>query len=338
MRASKIERLLNLVAFMLDVDQPVTLSEIRGKVVGYSDGAGESTIARRFERDKAELVNLGIPIEYIAPDAMTDGGYFIERSHFFLPAVSLCEEERILLRVVSQLAREVDSEYSQNLFWAIQKLLYNRFEPLEYEPEVTLNGKDTFRKKAKQLSVIQTLAKAAALRAPVSFLYYSIGSNQSRGREVFPYGLGTHKGNWYMAGHSVDAGDVRVFKVGRIESSIKVGEPGSYTVPDDFQINQYIGPITWATEEPRKKEFVTVAFSPVIAWMVQREIEIIKSWTTDDGWCAMRFSSHNRSMLIRWLLTLSPFFRVLEPHELAREFKQRLERIVDIYEDGKATG
>jgi len=336
MRAPKVERLLNLVAFLLKVNRPVTLDEIREVVVGYNDPAEMAAIARRFERDKAELAELGVPIEYIAPDALAEGGYFIDRSHFFLPAISLCPEERLLLHIVSQLAPEPKSDdYSENLFWAIQKLLFSRSAQDDVAVAVPLEKAGAAaHAEWKRFSMIQSLARAAAVRAPVGFTYFSIEANRNRRRHVHPFGLGTYRGAWYLVAFCTEARDIRVFKVSRIKGPVRAGAPGSYEVPDDFRISSYIGPRTWSTDEPRKKEVVTVAFSPTVSWMVEKELDVLRSRPLEDGWRAVRFFSHNHGMLIRWLLSLAPFFRVLEPEDFRREIRGHLERTAAIYEDG----
>ena len=336
MGAPKVERQLNLVAFLLKVGRSVTLSEIRKVVVGYNDPAAEGAVARRFERDKVELAALGVPIEYTAPDALTEGGYFIDRAHFFLPAISLCAEERLLLHIVSQLApAPTANEYSVNLFWAIQKLLFNRPAQDDVAPAVALEKEKTpASSDLKRFSLIQSLARAAALRAPVRFTYFSIEADRNRRRHVRPYGLGTYRGSWYLVAFCLAARDVRVFKTGRITGSVRVGDPGSFEVPDDFRISSYIGPRTWSTDEPREREVIAVAFSPTVSWMVEKELDVLGSRTLENGWRAMRFFNHNRGMLIRWLLSLAPFFKVLEPEDFRLDMKRHLERTAGLYEDG----
>ena len=80
MRISKPERLLNLVAFLLSSRQPVPFSRIRGRVAGYDDPASPEALEKRFDRDKAELRALGVPIVYETSDEHGDEGYRIPRA------------------------------------------------------------------------------------------------------------------------------------------------------------------------------------------------------------------------------------------------------------------
>ena len=73
---SKIERLLNLTAVLLDTERPLTAQEIRSQVEGY--GVEDSGFNRMFERDKDDLRSMGVPIE-VRPSPADPGtdGYLI---------------------------------------------------------------------------------------------------------------------------------------------------------------------------------------------------------------------------------------------------------------------
>ena len=63
-----IERLLNLLAFLLTAGRPVSADEIRMTVAGY-DQDNDEAFRRMFERDKDLLRNMGIPLELAPTDA-----------------------------------------------------------------------------------------------------------------------------------------------------------------------------------------------------------------------------------------------------------------------------
>ena len=60
MSASKLERLLNLTAALLDTPRPLTAEQLRQRVPGYPEDA--VAFHRAFERDKDDLRDLGIPL------------------------------------------------------------------------------------------------------------------------------------------------------------------------------------------------------------------------------------------------------------------------------------
>lgn len=62
-----VERILNLLAFLLTVNRAVTADEIRHTVAGY-DQETDVAFRRTFERDKDLLRSLGVPLRLVFTD------------------------------------------------------------------------------------------------------------------------------------------------------------------------------------------------------------------------------------------------------------------------------
>src|SRR5262249_13784170 len=95
----RTERLLDLVALLLDAPEPVPFADLRE---AFPDDYGGSRDAaeRKLERDKAELLQLGVPLEFVPPGQDDDrelGGYRIDRAAYFLPDPKLTPEEAAAL-------------------------------------------------------------------------------------------------------------------------------------------------------------------------------------------------------------------------------------------------
>ncbi|HZJ50717.1 MAG TPA: DNA-binding transcriptional regulator, partial [Actinomycetota bacterium] len=58
----RIERLINLIAALLDSPRPMSAEEIRRRIAGYDQPTDEA-FRRAFERDKESLRAMGVPIE-----------------------------------------------------------------------------------------------------------------------------------------------------------------------------------------------------------------------------------------------------------------------------------
>ena len=67
----RIERLLNLIAALLDSSRPMTAEEIRTRIAGY-DQANPEAFRRAFERDKVALRDMGIPLEVRSTDPFAE--------------------------------------------------------------------------------------------------------------------------------------------------------------------------------------------------------------------------------------------------------------------------
>ena len=81
----KLIRQLSLISYLMAERRPVTATEIRRDVEGYSDMT-EDAFARRFYADRAELDSLGI---HLTVDKPADG--FSEQENYSLrPRPSSC--------------------------------------------------------------------------------------------------------------------------------------------------------------------------------------------------------------------------------------------------------
>jgi predicted DNA-binding transcriptional regulator YafY len=94
---SKLQRHLDLIAYLVGRRLPVPTEELMEKIPGYTenwgrgDESGQGAARRAFERDKDELRRVGIPlrtVRYTIDGAETEG-YEITRRDFYLPYVKL---------------------------------------------------------------------------------------------------------------------------------------------------------------------------------------------------------------------------------------------------------
>jgi predicted DNA-binding transcriptional regulator YafY len=78
------------------------------------------------------------------------------------------------------------------------------------------------------LPALPALREASAARAEVSFGYHGTM------RRLHPYALLLRERFWYVIGHDVDRGEVRTYRVDRMEGDLTVGEPDEFERPDGF--------------------------------------------------------------------------------------------------------
>ncbi|MFE9007827.1 helix-turn-helix transcriptional regulator [Streptomyces sp. NPDC007875] len=82
-----------------------------------------------------------------------------------------------------------------------------------------------------ETSVLLMLAEAARDRRPVAVSYTAWKGRRSE-RTVHPYGIVAHSGRWYVTGADSASGEVRTFRLDRIEDATVL--PGSFEVPVGF--------------------------------------------------------------------------------------------------------
>src|ERR1044071_5618051 len=72
--------------------RPVTAREIKSSVEGYQEMSDEA-FARRFYSDRAELQGLGVPLTSQRDEYSGEELYNLRSERYFLPAISLTNEE-----------------------------------------------------------------------------------------------------------------------------------------------------------------------------------------------------------------------------------------------------
>jgi proteasome accessory factor B len=252
----KTERLLDLVALLLDAREPVSFADLREQ---FADeyGGPRSAAERKLERDKAELLQLGVPIEYVEPERLDErelGGYRIDRKAFFLPDPKLLPEEAAALYAAGAAALAAhDFPFAQDLVFALRKI------------SLAGSGESAVgRAAARRLLIVrpgdparagklQALGPAVARRKTVHLVYEAPpGLDGKPGerteRDVDPYGLAFRGGSWRLVGYCHLRKAQRVFVVDRIERmQVNEQKPNTpdFETPQGFDAGAAAGKRPW---------------------------------------------------------------------------------------------
>lgn len=329
----KTERLLNLVSFLLKLRRPVGLAEIRGSVEGYRDAeVSAASIERRFERDKASLRELGIPLTFVNEEEPGGPGYLIPRNAYFLPRIELSSAEAAILSAAGRFALAgAGGPVSNALESALRKLQFD--SPIPGEVRETAEERFLFHRKratgsAREQANLRALTAAVLARRAVRFTYYAIGQDRVGRRVIEPYGLGFSDGHWYMAGRDRDREAVRVFRVDRIRGEVGRVHPEStrpeFEVPADFQIADHIGVPPWLFGKAERVS-VRMRFDADVAFMVRLRPAPADEWREHgDGSITLTRRASNLDLLLNWVLGFGHHVEVLGPPEFRRRVAEAL--------------
>jgi proteasome accessory factor B len=309
-----LERLVNLVALLLDARLPLTFDEIRERMAEAYEQDETDSAKRMFERDKDILRDIGVPIEVVTTDVWeTTVGYVIPKDRYYLPEISFAPEEISALFVAAHSGREDRSAED-----AVRKLLSGSEGgilagvagvPLAPEGE-TPEGRLT------------AAAEGVAERRSVRFSYRT-ARGEASDRRVDAYGLVVRGGHWYLVGLDRDRDEIRAFRLSRLSSDLADAGEGS-DPPEGFRAADHVQAGPWGPGEPQER--ARVAFSPDVAWWavngIQGSEEVL---TRANGWVEILVPSGPGEGLASWVLSFGPDAEALEPPELREEVVRRLE-------------
>lgn len=291
-----LERILNLLAFLLTANRAVSAEEIRHTVAGY-DRDNDSAFQRMFSRDKDLLRRLGIPLETTNAGGLEiEYGYRIDPDSYRLPATDLSDQERTALWFAAQVVRIGGQPTGAD---AILKLGGSQLE-IGLEPFAADLG--------SEVDVLADLYTASAEHRMVTFTY------NATERSVSPHGLGHRRGHWYLVGGT--ARGTRVFRVDRIVS-LEMDAPDTFERDPDIDVRAELDTQPWeaGSEEP---VVARVRFSAGIAWWAERRLgrEPLERTTDDDGSLTVAIEVSHTDAFIGWVLGFGDDAEVLGPPEL----------------------
>jgi proteasome accessory factor B len=308
-----LERLVNLVALLLNARQPVSFERIRDELPAY-DQSDLTSAKRMFERDKDALREIGIPIELRATDPWeVEEGYFIDADRYYLPEIDFTAEEISALFVAALAPGEEDGagEGVRKLVVGVDASALGEISarPVALGPEAGGNR-------------VGAVARAISERRAIRFSYRDARGEPSE-RTVDPFGLVARSGRWYVVGKDRDRGELRAFRLSRFATdAADAGE--AEEPPEGFRAAEHVSSGPW---DPGSEadEAAVVALSPDVAWWAAGEGA---GTVRADGWTEASVEVRERETFLAWVLSLGPDAEVLEPGELRSAIVERLGELV----------
>ncbi len=299
-----VERVINLLIYLLDSPNPVTAEQVRQTVAGYGEQSDDA-FHRMFERDKDLLKRMGVPLELKATDKWEiDFGYTVDPDKYAIPDPRLTEQERVALSVAARMVRLGGANAG------LAGLL--KLGGVEVGAGIEPLAADL----GAEAAVLGDLYLAVSERRRLEFDY---GGSK---RLLDPYGIAHRRGHWYLIGHTVDG--ERVYRVDRI-SGLEVGnEAGAFERPKRFQVKRAMSMHPWEAGTDEAVE-ATVRFDPDVAWWAARHLGVEGP---GDGPLQVELQVANRDAFVGWVLGFGPDAEVLGPDELRQQVLARIEAAV----------
>jgi proteasome accessory factor B len=303
--ATKLERLLNLTALLLDTSLPVSAEQIRDQIESYPREL--AAFRRAFERDKDELRAMGVPlrIEKVPGTLPAVDGYRIPREEYALRDPGLEPDELAALHLAAS-AVQVDGLPATGGLLKLGGLVGGpdraelgiRVAPLPADPNLAV------------------IFGAVAARRPVSLRYHD------EDRTLDPYRLEFQRGRWYVTGYDHLRREERNFRLDRIDGEVTPTDLPGFEPPATSVPGRALGAWELGGEEP-----VTAVLridGPAARWIVQHVgPDHVRS--LEGATAVVELPVTNRAAFRSFVLSFLEHAEVLEPDELRAEVVAWLE-------------
>lgn len=311
------ERQFSLVLALLATKPGLLKHEILKTVRGYADdyvaGGDNSSLERRFERDKDDLRESGIPVETLeSPDHPGDNQhlrYRIAPTQFNMPDnITFSADERTLLALAAEVWR--DGTLSDDSTRAMTKLRGLGAEPIDpvigVAPRVQVHEPGFNR-----------VERAIRLRRSIRFRYFKPGSAGPTERIVDPYQLLLFEGRWHVLGFDHWAQAPRTFLLRRIVGDVTEDRRQSFTEPDPALLEQ-MGDDLRALAHEQFADLQVRAESDAETQLIRRAIQ------HDEDSGVIRLNYTDEAIFADELASYGPEVRVFAPPSLVAAVRERL--------------
>jgi proteasome accessory factor B len=354
-RGDRSKRLLDLVMILLRARTPVPYREIRESFPGYQTVNVEAGL-RAFERDKADLLELGVPIRYITPDeddSLEDGGYVIDLKRFKMPEVRLTPDEISALVLAASVAHAMPGgTYPKIVDLALKKLAFDLPElpdtptvfprpdapapVLVHFPDRPHPAAAANAERPELGEIYATLESATRLRKRVTLTYQAAGSGMVSKRDLDPYALVYREGAWLAVGWCHLRKEVRSFRIDRMHEAVQAPKPKSpdFERPADFDVKAYAqrSPWTFSTDPP---EEVQLALSPEAAEVGNEDFGPTAVKRHDGERTLITFDCSNLEFATTRILAAKGAIRILRGDRLRAKIADELAAIDGHYANGE---
>ncbi len=331
MDETKAERLIKLIAYLLDSKKPVSLNNLRTTVYG-SRKLDDASLRRMFERDKEELREMGIPIKTIKDELLSEYFYTIEPEDYYLPDINLELDELFSLSVISRFFLGSGTPFSVHAHSALLKIAIGACAKEEEQIDLCMVPHIHMVDRRNKNLLLERMFQGITNRKRLTFDYWALNSERPVTRTVEPYGLVCKNGFWYLVGMCNLRKEIRCFKLDRITSNITINkkkpkEP-DYEIPPDFDLSEVV---SWErlTEPGDEPVEVTVKISPTIRFLKSiSPFKVLSEKSRKNGYSVVVFEVAHPERFLDWILDFGPEARILSPESIKALALKRVEGIL----------
>ena len=162
-------------------------------------------------------------------------------------------------------------------------------------------------------------------------VYQSDQATESVEQEVYPQGFVFHRGSLYLIAWSSRRGQIRTYKMDRIEDVHSTNLKA--TIPAEFDLQEWLEHSFGVFRSSGPLQKIRIRFSRDVARYVQesRWHKSQKLMPQKDGTLIAEFDLTDTQEIKRWIMSFGPSATVLEPRELVEDVQRDLQVMLDNY-------
>jgi proteasome accessory factor B len=312
--AEKFERQMNLLAALSDTVQGVRAVDIQQRVPGYN--ADHDSFRRTFERDKKDLLSLGVPIEVVAGATADLTAYRVDKTKYELPDPGLESDELAALHLALETVTVGSSPGDMaRAMWRLGGV-------------VDAASSDSVGIPVGELTEIPSdaslvpLFRAVTERRVVSFTYESSAGISDR--SVEPWHLDFKRGRWNLTAFDLERSEQRNFRLDRVRSDVRLGDPDSQSHPIPLTPAEQADPWEFGDSEP---VLMTVRFDAEVSGFARQSLSSCAVSEEANGELTFQVPVANWPAFRSFVLTFLDHAEILEPHEARQSMIEWLQVI-----------
>jgi proteasome accessory factor B len=301
---SKLERLLNLTAALLDTGRALTAAELKERIEGYPDE--RTSFHRAFERDKDDLREMGVPIEMITlerDDGRLVEAYRIPKDAYYLRDPGLAPDELGALHLAAAAVR-MDGGDGLEALWK-----------LGGDPGDAPAGAPV---PAVHLPADPRLAQVFAAVSDRRVLQFAY---QGETREIEPQRLEFRRGRWYITAYDRHRQAERNFRLDRVDGAVVAGPPEAF---EPRAVGSSAGP-AWELGDEAPVEAQLVVDADHAPWASHHLGDDARRDVRPDGAVVFTLTVTNRAAFRSFVLGFLEHAEILSPPELRDDMTAWLE-------------
>jgi proteasome accessory factor B len=316
-----MSRLANRTARLRQLEDLLLLSP---DGLSVAELASQLLVNRRtIYRDIDFLSEQGVPLW------QEDGRFGLNRTRY-LATVRLTYQEAMALVLAGLLLARTLDERNPHVIAALRRLATTLPDIPSVHLKRAAERVEAYRQDPDQVAVLETIVEGWGSGRKVGVAYRSPRSGELRQRVIAPYALEPTASGIYIICRDDWAGDIRTFKLARLESAQLLDEP--YTIPPDFDPEAHLAG-SWGIMSGEQVSEVTLRFTAAARPFVEE-----RQWhpsqriqDTPEGGCLLQVRVSEPLEMQPWIRSWGAQVEVISPDWLRERIANDLGQAAEQY-------